>query len=177
MMEVPALTDVRPVQGRVEARDPGVPQEVPDHAEGDACQEDDQRQPLYDGLPGPDPPVIQEEQTHRQPCQGATEMAHEASPVFRVVQADVDGEAHVVDREQQDEDRPDDHRYRLLHNLQNTILTMNIQTILHNLNIIDINLENNILKVRKCKDYIKKDNLIGKCCGRWKCKKVRFRKH
>ena len=89
-------------------------------------------------------------------------MTHEASPVVRVVQTDVDGEAHVVDREQQDEDRPDDHRYRLLHNLQNTILTMNIQTILHNLNIIDINLENNILKVRKCKNYIKKDTLIGK---------------
>ena len=100
MMEVPALTDVRPVQGRVEARDPGVPQEVPDHAEGDACQEDDQRQPLYDGLPGPDSPVVQEEQSHRQPSQGPTEMAHEARPVVWVVQPDVDSEAHVMDCQQ-----------------------------------------------------------------------------
>ena len=38
---------------------------------------------------------------------------------------------------------------------------MNIQTILQNLDIIDINLENNILKVRKCKNYIKKDTLMG----------------
>ena len=51
--------------------------------------------------------------------------------------------------------------------MQNLISTMNIQTILQNLDIIDINLENNILKVRKCKNYIKKDTLMGTWCGRW----------
>ena len=44
-------------------------------------------------------------------------MTHEASPVVRVVQTDVDGEAHVVDGQQQDEGCSDDNRHWLLHNL------------------------------------------------------------
>ena len=116
-MMVPTVTDVGPVQGRVEAWGPGVAHQVPDDAEDDAGQEDDESQPLYDGLPGPDPPIVQEEQAHSEARQGATEMTHEASPVVRVVQTDVDGEAHVMDSQQQDEGCSDDHRHRLLHNL------------------------------------------------------------
>ena len=114
---VPAVTDVGLVQGRVEAWDPGVAHQVPDDAEDDAGHEDDESQPLDDGLPGADPPVVQEEEAHSQPGQGSTEMTHEAGPVVLVVQPDVDSEAHVVDSQQQDEGCPDDHRHGLLHNL------------------------------------------------------------
>ena len=96
-MMVPALTDARPVQRRVEAWCPGITHDVPDHTEDDACYEDDESQPLYDRLPGPDPPVVKEEQPHRETSQGSTEMTHEAGPVVRVVQADVDSEAHIVE--------------------------------------------------------------------------------
>ena len=115
---VPTLADAGLVQGRVEAGHPGVAHQVPDDAEDDAGHEDDESQPLDDGLPGADPPVVQEEEAHSQPGQGSTEMTHEAGPVVRVVQADVDSEAHVVDRQQEDEGGPDDHRHRLLHNLK-----------------------------------------------------------
>ena len=116
-MMVAAVTDVGLVQGRIEARDPGVAHQVPDDAEDDAGYEDDESQPLYDGLPGPDPPVVQEEQSHRQARQGSTEMTHEPRPVVWVIETDVDSEAHVMDSQQQDEGCPDDHRHGLLHNL------------------------------------------------------------
>ena len=72
----------------------------------------------YEGRERAAIPVVEEEQTHCQACQGATEMAHKTRSVVGVVEPHVDSEPHVMNCQQEDERGPYDHRYGLLDNLR-----------------------------------------------------------
>ena len=116
-----------------EARQPAVGQHVPHDREHRRRAEEDQRQPLHHRLPRPHAssggkifgdvhknilsnnpkPVVQHEEADGEAGQGAAEVAHEARTVVGVIEADVDSEADVVRREQQDEDDADDLGERL----------------------------------------------------------------
>ena len=76
----------------VEPRHPLVGEYVPDDGEYDESAVEGERDPLDHRLPRVDTPVVQNEQTHKQPGQGATQVAHEPSPVAAVSEIpDVDG--------------------------------------------------------------------------------------
>ena len=92
----------------IKVRDPGVGHHIPHHSEDQGEEEEDERCPLDNWLPGPDLPIVEDKEADSEAGQGAAEVTHEARPVLRVIKPHPDGEHHVVDSQQEDEGDADD---------------------------------------------------------------------